>query len=342
MPTKDYTLLAQQPHSANWLSDSARDAIVISAIVDGRGQRHVLSRFGDLVWEMWPFFEQANVSASGKQLNLSRIPEQFRDAVKAVLYRYWVAGMPDCAPPSANTLRTSFEALLPFLRYLEEHHLTALSQVQAIHVHNFLQERLKAGLSQRSMKRDCALIGMLYRFRDEHPEGLTFDPWPEDSLSRASEGPRRYARGNAARTPLIPREIVRTLFAFAESVLQRADVLIDERNSGRRSALYSPEVLSIRNACFFLIGLLTGMRCDEIAGVEVNAGRTEIKDGITFHWIKTIEHKTKKGHVAYLAPSMALTALRIMERYSEPLRARLKEQLAMWDAERNIGASPSA
>src|SRR6266704_2498126 len=190
MPTKDFSLLAQQPLTATLLADSDRDAIVISAVIDERGHRHVLSCFGDVVWEMWPFFEQANVPASGKRLNWSRIPEQFRDAVKAVLYRYWVTGMPDCAPPSANTLKTSFEALLPLLRYLKERHLTALSQVQAIHVHNFLQERLKAGLSQRSMKRDCAMIGMLYLFRDEHPEGLTFNPWPEDSLSRASEGPR--------------------------------------------------------------------------------------------------------------------------------------------------------
>jgi site-specific recombinase XerD len=332
MPIKDYTLLAQQPLSTGSLADSARDAIVISAIVDERGEHHVLSRFGDLVWEMWPFFTQSNVESAAKRLNWSRIPEQFRGAVKAVLYRYWVAGIPDYAPPSASTLRTSFEALLPFFRYLDDRNIVSLSQVQAIHVHNFLQDRLKMGLSPAVVYRNCMLIGNLYRLRGEHPDGLMFDPWPEDSLRSGPTIPSQYARGDAAKTPLIPPEIVRTLFAFAENVIEGADVLIDERNAGRRNA-HDPEVLRIRNASFFVLGLLTGMRCDEIVGIEVNAARTEVKDGITYHWLRSVEHKTKKGPVEYLVPSMGLRVLSIMERWSEPLRVRLSKQLGEWEAE---------
>ena len=209
MPIKDCTLLAQPPLSTSSLADSARDAIVISAIVDERDEHHVLSRFGDLVWEMWPFFTQSNVESAAKRLNWSRIPEQFRGAVKAVLYRYWVAGIPDYAPPSASTLRTSFEALLPFFRYLDDRNIASLSQVQAIHVHNFLQDRLKMGLSPAFVYRNCMLIGNLYRLRGEHPDGLMFDPWPEESLRSGRTIPSQCARGDAAKTPLIPPEIVR-------------------------------------------------------------------------------------------------------------------------------------
>ena len=40
--------------------------------------------------------------------------------------------------------------------------------------------------------------------------------------------------------------------------------------------------------------------------MEVNAARTEVKDGITYHWLRSVEHKTKKGPVEYLVPSMVI------------------------------------
>jgi integrase len=180
---------------------------------------------------------------------------------------------------------------------------------------------------------------MLHRFRAEHHEGLPFDPWPDESPASGSPISSVHLGRKVARTPLIPRHVLQSLFTFAEGVLERADAVLDERDAGYRGSMsQDSELLLIRNASFFLIGLLTGMRCDEIAGIEANAGRAEVKDGIAFHWIKSVEHKTKKGRVDYLAPSMGLKVLRIMERWSEPLRARLNEQLARWELERHSNA----
>jgi integrase len=117
-------------------------------------------------------------------------------------------------------------------------------------------------------------------------------------------------------------------------LLKRADALLDERDCGIRKP-NNDDVLRLRDACFFLLGLLTGMRCDELAGIEVNAGRTETKDGVTYNWVRSIEHKTKKGPVEYLMPSMGHEILRVMERWSAPLRVRLLQQLAVWEADRS-------
>lgn len=326
MPNKDYSPVAQRPMSADLLADLQRDDIKISAIVDERGERHILSRFGDSVWELSPFFTQANIQAGCKRIDWSRVPMSFRSAIKAVLYRYWVAGIPGWGRPSAHTLTRTLASLRQFLRYLDQRKITALSQVQALHVHNFLKAKLDAGVGTTSMAKYRTAIGLLYRFRGEHGEGLTFDPCPEASASR-------HTSQKAARTPLIPREVLRQLFAFAEDILGRANALLDDRDAGRGPATTDTELLRIRNACFFLIGLLTGMRCEEIAGIEVNAGYTEVKDDVTYHWVKSIEHKTKKGRVEYLMPSMGITVLRVMERWSEPLRTRLREQLTAWRAE---------
>lgn len=59
---KAYDLLASQPITAAGLSAEERDLIVISAVADAQGNEHVLSRFGDTSWDLWPFYQQSNVS----------------------------------------------------------------------------------------------------------------------------------------------------------------------------------------------------------------------------------------------------------------------------------------
>ncbi|NDD13139.1 MAG: site-specific integrase, partial [Betaproteobacteria bacterium] len=94
-----------------------------------------------------------------------------------------------------------------------------------------------------------------------------------------------------------------------------------------RSAYKDAQIISIRDACFYLLGVLTGMRSSELSSIAVGAGRSEVKGGFTFHWVKSTEHKTKKGVVEYLMPSMGHQVLRIMERWSQPHRQRLGEQI---------------
>lgn len=59
---KAYDVLFAQPVTASGLSKAERDAIVISAIVNDRGETLVLSRFGDARWDLRPFFDQSNVN----------------------------------------------------------------------------------------------------------------------------------------------------------------------------------------------------------------------------------------------------------------------------------------
>lgn len=52
---KAYDVLIAQPVTANGLSPEERDAIVISAIINEKGETLVLSRFGDAQWDLRPF-----------------------------------------------------------------------------------------------------------------------------------------------------------------------------------------------------------------------------------------------------------------------------------------------
>lgn len=77
-----------------------------------------------------------------------------------------------------------------------------------------------------------------------------------------------------------------------------------------------------------LIGVLTGMRSSEVAPVlRSTLGVQKQKNGITFHWMASVEHKTKKGPVEYMMPSMGYRICNILERWSAPDRVRLTEQI---------------
>lgn len=127
---------------------------------------------------------------------------------------------------------------------------------------------------------------------------------------------------------MIPDLVLKTLFLKAEQLLAGADLKLDERDRGERVTGRDMDLNLVRDACFFLIGLLTGMRCDEIVGIEAGAARTEVRDDVTLHWVSSVEHKTKKGRVEYLMPLLGHRLLAVMERWSEPLRAELRGLIA--------------
>lgn len=335
MPVRDYTVLAEQPLSvAAARSEAARDAIVVSAVIDPQGQSVIISRYGDSVWELWPFFDQANVQPARKRVEWGKIPSQFRDSCKAVLYRYWMVGVPGFTRPVASTIVRISVAMQGVTRYLNKMALRGFSQVQPIHLTNFLHERRQSGRKTSGLEKQCAAIELLYRFRDEHDDRLQFQPWPHESVAEVIGATVETASTRAAKTELIPKEILAVLYTHAEKVVASAPALLDERDAGSRSAVNDDAaLLEVRNACFFLMGVLTGMRSDEIAGIQISAGRSETKNGITYHWVRSIEHKTKKGHVEYLMPEAGLAILQIMERWSEPLRARLQRKVSELEAD---------
>ena len=141
MAIKDYSLLAAQPASVAGSEGQTRDDIVISAVVNDSGQSFVISRYGDMIWELWPFFEQANVQPSRKRVNWANIPAQFRQSCKAVLYRYWMVGIPGFVRPIGSTIVRVAASMQGLSRYLDKRGLTGFGQVQPLHLTNFLHEQ---------------------------------------------------------------------------------------------------------------------------------------------------------------------------------------------------------
>lgn len=328
---KAYELLANQPDSLAGLSPKERANVVVSAVLDDEGNTKVISRVGDMKWNLWPYVNTPNTGDSRKQLDWSGVPEAYREACQNVIYRYWKVGRPGWGAPEVSTLRTgALAGLRAFFRYVESLGLPTLADVQPLHIANYVYARKSARLAPNSLAQNFLALELLYNFRDQTDDGLRLHPWPESSAAEMAGlvGVALKDRRKSALTPLIPAEVATALFIYAEGILNRANALLDERDRGERSAFKSPKLTAIRDACFYLTGVLTGMRSSELSSIEVGAGRVEVKNGFTFHWMASVEYKTKKGRVEYLMPAMGHRILAVMERWSAPFRERLTEQIA--------------
>lgn len=335
---KAYELLANQPDSLAGLSPEERSKVVVSAVVGEDRDTKVISCVNDIQWKLWPFVNTPNTKDSQKHLDWSRVPEAYREACQNIVYRYWKAGRAGWTPPGIAVLRQRFNGLIAFCRYVDSLGLLSLADVQQLHIVNYVHIQKTSRLSAASLVHQFSALELLYLFRDQHDEALQVHPWPESSAREMAGmfGSVQEAHRNSALTPLIPAEVAQTLFLYSEGILNQAELLLDEWNRNEHSALRTPKFISIRNACFYLLGVLTGMRCSELSAIEVDAARTEIRNGITFHWLASVEYKTKKGCVEYLMPAIGHHILAVMERWSLPYREHLAEQIA--DMEQRSGA----
>lgn len=326
---KAYELLADQPISLVGLSAEARGNVVVSAVLDDEGNTVVLSRVKDLVWEMWPFVTTPNTRESGKRLDWSGVPDAYREACQNVVYRYWKVGRSGWEAPGVGQLQRTLQNLRTICRFADKLKLGSLPGLGTLHIANFVADQKQAGLAPGTLTGQFLTVELLYLFRTEHSGALQVHPWPESSAvdMAGAAGQKGENARKVGLTPLIPVDVAQTLYRYAKGILGRADALLDERDRGERSAFKDPEITRIRNACFYLMGVFTGMRSSELSSIEIGAGRTEVKNGITFHWVASVEHKTKKGHVEYLMPSMGHDILRILERCAKPFQERLAEQI---------------
>ena len=64
-----------------------------------------------------------------------------------------------------------------------------------------------------------------------------------------------------------------------------------------------------------------------------------VKNGVTFCWVTTIEHKTGKGQVEYLVPELTIEALSLLAKYSVPIRKELDEEIRQLASNRDFSYS---
>mgnify|MGYP001028506962 FL=1 len=340
-----YDVLISQPATANGLSSAERDAIVISAIVNENGETLVLSRFGDSQWDLRPFFDQANVSHSYKFINWDMsMPRALIDDSKAVAYAWFKRGMPRSKPPIARGITTfAVASVMPFIRWLNNLGVSSFAEIIPIHISNYVHY-CKSELKLRPLPLygRLRIIDFLWVFSTDMMFPLKNYPWGSSTLWRicgiANIKGLDAENKNVVRTDIIPSDEQSKIFNYCEKIVQDMKAELAVCGIGYHP---SDEQMSIRcrDAVLYIVSITSGMRNDEAIGIEVGAWRKELKNGITFYWVATIEHKTGKGLVEYLVPELTFEALNLLARYSVPIRKELEQEIRLLAKNQNCSNS---
>jgi hypothetical protein len=312
-------------------SSASLDAAVVGAdtvisFVVQDGVRGVLSRFGDPVWDLSPYIQTANTARSQTLIHWSKLPAGFVPGVKAILFRYWMAGRTGGIRPTAATAITLFVVLRRFLHWVHSLGVQRLAEISPLHCMGWVQRCRDRNLAPRSQKAEYWAIEALYVFREHSEDALQAHPWPESSARRLA--------GIAAldhttpSTKLIPPPIVERLFQGALDLIDRADAIFDARDRRRGAAWHHPDLILLRSACYIILGLTSGCRNHELASIEEGAVRQSTHDGEVYFWLKGVSLKTHCGSTEWMIPEIGARCVQILERWAQPLRVELRTQLA--------------
>ena len=330
LPPKAYDLLADQPVSSKGLSESAKFNIVVSAVADMDGSNHVLSRFGDSIWDFRPYFEQSNVADGQKYIPWpGDCSQELVDDCKAVLYAWFKRGLPGSKPPVAMGIcQAAIASAIPMMRWLTALNIKRFDQVKPIHVVNYVHYT-KSRLTRNagSVYDSLRILDFLWVFRNDTSSPLAACPWGDSSLWRVSGLAKQVGGTETGKTPIIPPDVQAKVFNYCEEILAAAPRILNERDAGSLG-LRNPALIRIRDAALYVLSITSGMRNEEAIGVETGSWRSEVRDGIEFHWVATTEHKTGKGRVEFLIPELTVKVLDLMSRYAKPLQEKLALEIA--------------
>lgn len=338
---KAYDLLVAQPVTADGLSQEERGEIVISAIIGTQAEVLILSRLRDNQWDMRPYFDQANVSASYKYINWDAdTPKSLMDDCKAVVYAWFKRGLPGSKPPIARGITTlAVASVMPFVRWLYSLGITRFSDVRPMHISNYVHHcKHELKLKPLPLYGRLRIIDFLWVFSAEMLFPLQSCPWGDSSLWRVCgigrvKGAESIDR-NVGKTDIIPSHDQSKIFNHCESVVLEAKAEMAVNGIG-----YEPcdeaMFIRVRDAVLYIVSITSGMRNDEAIGIEVDQWRREYRGKVLFCWVSTVEHKTGKGRVEYLVPELTLDALDLLARYSAFVRKELDQEIRALDNNTN-------
>lgn len=359
-----YSPLDTQLSDARGLSESDRDALIISAIqVDD--QWVIISRYGDEIWHLDGF--TSNVPTGRRQLNFSAVAPAFRAVMKAMLYRYLRRGRREASRPKGHMVRQLFWNARPFLRHLEAlkiDHLNAVtSLICATYVTNCKTHRQTGRsngkpLSQRGLQSRFNAVEALYELSQYTDDPIPQHPWPETSAQAmagiAGIGALSLLGG---KTPLIPDNVFCTLFESAYHRVERGPELLDLRDeldaltvqrkgqphetvvaaknrhltsAGWQGGLkrFNMALTSLRTASYIVLACTSGCRNHELTNVQLGAHhRTQDDRGTFYHWMRSRSDKTDAGIHDWMIPEAAVRALRLMERWATPFQALIATEI---------------
>jgi integrase len=335
----------------------------VSIAVMPGGEQVIVSRYGDDLWDFWPYLPHENKSDSAKLVDWSfelgngtRLTDSENHTLltscKDFIWSYFAEPVEGRKRPGMTTIVKHVNApLRTLLRWMVSRGYTQFRDVDG-HAMDYVTHA-RIGVSAKTALGRLQILETLYLQREKLSDALQVHPWPFDTaanLSGVSSLPDRYK----PTTPVIPDLILRKLGSVAiDYVARRADHILDVRDAlaglgGKvvyspqdRSILravtfvarehgyefartHSRDLVDLRTACYIVIGMFSGIRDSELLSISTGCILNDrSRDGVEIRWLCGTIYKTGIRPKKWVVPPIVETAVRVLERFSAPLRASL-------------------
>ena len=323
------------------------------------GLLYVLSRYEDPEWWLPKSKSTANRNDADRKLNFARITgEQLRFEAKIILARsIWRE-----RELSNGTIKALFGDLVCWLNWLHEQGISTQEKVTPLVAARYVEfvHRLTSAkrpfnpLASQTKAHKFFAVERCWQLLRDTPSAFGH-PWPESSAVSLAG----HKQSTKAKTKIIPDNILRHLFQHAESLLGQADILLAHRDaladfkpcSEKRTTQASEmsrylksrgwdsglgalnsTFLDLRDGCFVIILAATGIRAHELGNIRRDQWLSEVRDGERFYFLGSRSDKTYAGETSWLCPEIAIRAVKVLERLSEPLQTELEQALRAAEA----------
>ena len=359
--SQSWICVESQPNDVRALRKDERNALIVSS-VHLEEQWVILSRYGDDRWQLNGL--PTNRSESHTYLDFRKVPAPFREATKAVMYRFLRKGRLGQPRPKGSTLINVLVQAIYFLRYLHSLKINRFGAVTPIIFTNYVtlcrEARKTDGkpLKRNTLSNRFSAVEAFYELSQYTKDPLREHPWPDTSSSALAGLKRRGPRSiQGCTTPLMPDEVFCALFEQSYVQVERGKALLDIRDAvaeasttwkvanrnfwkkknfllaslgwGGGSAAFNKALHDLRIACYVVLACTSGCRNHELANVTSGSHHcTQDEDGTLYHWMRSKSEKTDAGMHDWMIPEAAVLALRVMERWARPYQATIAEEIA--------------
>jgi integrase len=346
------------------LDKPVRDMLPMSIRPNGQ----VLSRYGDEVWDFWPYINPNNTKSSQNQITFGyTLPDgqsltdpahsELLESARAYLYVRLRHKHPRSGLTlSHSSLRDAWTKLRILLKWMVGNGYRRFSDLTPTACMLYVEEIRDRKLAATTMTLYLLVVEDLHIFRDHLEDALPGHPWPRVSAGFLA-GLKSGTRDKQGMTDKIPDRLTKKL---AQGILRYVESGYGEQLLACRDAYEALELkdttakkkairrhlrkLKLKNwkavkeeigrlytSCYVVTALFSGVRDSEMGSLRLRCySEHEGWDGARYGWITGLSYKMEKNPkpAEWMVPPVVKKAVELAARVSAPLRAELEMRTA--------------
>jgi len=332
--------------------------LYITTVPSPSGEIVGLSRYEEPLWNYAPLIPHAARERTEKEIDFRKAPSEWWTSLKDVVAVFTTRKPPGGVRYAPQTVCKRAPTLFAFAKWCSSKGIHSFNQVRPFDMAQYISHLRSRKIYDRTLANHLSTLKRVYEMRAD-----LVDAFNESVHKELRVGPLWEPHATEERrTAAIPLRAAEQLFQAARDVLQKAEGALALRdrledswceaesrisrkhwgNTVKMNAVreagykdvyeFESLLVDIRTATYIVLGITTGCRVHELGDIRSGCLYSEVIDGETFLWLSSHTRKEGDRPDRWMAPEIATVAVRILERCSEPIRARVRS--ALRDAER--------